>query len=79
MIVRLYLIEKVHYVMNLEIFLEGDGPKIVWSFSGFLFLIGHYIWRHIEVPRLRVQSALRLHQVRAASVTYTTAHSNLNP
>ena len=49
----------------------------------FLFFLGLH-QRHMEIPRLGVKSELLLldyviakqHQIRAASVTYTTVHGN---
>ena len=39
-----------------------------------LFLGMHL--RHMEIPRLGVESELQQHQIRAESATYTTAHGN---
>ena len=43
-------------------------------FFFFLFLVLHP--KHMEGPRLGVESEPQQHQVRAASATYTTAHAN---
>ena len=53
--------------------------ETAWStLKCLLFFLGLHL-QHMEVPRLGVKSELQLpqqHQIRAASVTYTTAHSN---
>ena len=59
---------------------------IVIKFSFLFFFLGPYL-RHIEVPRLGVESELQLlayatatqRRIQAASTTYTMAHGNASP
>ena len=65
--------------------LRVDNIFILLFFLCFFFFFSGQHLRHMEVPRLGVQSKLKLlvytpepqqHQIRATSVTYTSAHGN---
>ena len=58
------------------IFTSGKADDDIENFRDFFFVFLGPNSRHMEVPRLGVESQPQQHGIQAASATYTTAHCN---